>query len=446
MVSRRGFSSPQLLSLPSFAFNPGYNPLFMKLRNQLIALACLLIFAALGVVYVRMWGWVQKPRQIVVFVSDALSARSLAAARLYAGGADHQFELERFPHSALLRNASEDYAVPDIASAATALATGRKSRHGAVATTGTGRALDTILERAAKAGRAVGLITNGSLASPSIAAFYAHSNRPDQSEFVALQLYERDWVRVAFGGGAAEFLPDGAVEGAEGKRKDGRDGRRKDGRDLVKEWQEKGVQVVWSKAELENARGGESGRVVGLFGAGPLAYASQMTPQPSLADMTRRAIQLLGGQRGGYVLVVDAALFTSASEGNLAEAALSEVLALDKAVRAAVEEAGEKALILAVGRQSSGGLTLSGKVGREAKLSTLLGVAPEGYSYLSWASGPNGPLEGKLGPRKEPAAIQSAAGLGVAEDMLGLGRGPGSERVRGFLDNTAVFEILKSAL
>jgi alkaline phosphatase len=36
--------------------------------------------------------------------------------------------------------------------------------------------------------------------------------------------------------------------------------------------------------------------------------------------------------------------------------------------------------------------------------------------------------------------------LNTAEDMIGLGRGPGSERLRGFLDNTVIFEILREAL
>ena len=259
----------------------------MKFRNQLIAAACLLAFAGLGALYIRMWV-VQKPRQIILFVSDALATRPLAAARLYAGGAAYKLELERFPHTALLRNASEEFAVPDTASAATALATGHRTRHRAVAATGKGRAFDTILEKARSEGRAIGLVTNTILTAPSAAAFYAHTARPEESDGIALQLFEREWMKVVLGGGRTDFQPEG--EG----------GRRKDGRDLVAEWQAKGVQVVRSKAELETAQGGDSGRVVGLFSAGALAFANQMesgSEQPSLADMTRRAIDLLKNQR-----------------------------------------------------------------------------------------------------------------------------------------------------
>lgn len=227
----------------------------MKFRNQLIAIACLLVFAGLGALYIRMWV-VQKPRQIILFVSDALATRPLTAARLYAGGADYRLELEKFPYTALLRNSSEEFAVPDTASASTAIATGHRTRHHAVAATGKGRAFDTILEKARSEGRAIGLVTNTVLTAPSVAAFYAHTARPEESDGIALQLFEREWMKVVLGGGRSDFQPEG--EG----------GRRRDGRDLVAEWQAKGVQVVRSKADLETARGGTRAAWSGSLAAG----------------------------------------------------------------------------------------------------------------------------------------------------------------------------------
>ena len=49
-------------------------------------------------------------------------------------------------------------------------------------------------------------------------------------------------------------------------------------------------------------------------------------------------------------------------------------------------------------------------------------------------------------PRNEPAAVAQPSALDTAEDMIGVGRGPGAERLNGFLDNTVVFSILKKAL
>src|SRR4029434_8745148 len=97
----------------------------MKLRNQLLALFCLLVFVALGVLYFQVWV-VQKHFGVIVFVSDGLTTRQLTAARLYAGGAEHRLAIEGLPYTALILNSARDVAVPDAAAAATALATGTK--------------------------------------------------------------------------------------------------------------------------------------------------------------------------------------------------------------------------------------------------------------------------------------------------------------------------------
>jgi alkaline phosphatase len=98
----------------------------MKLRNQLLALFCLLVFVALGVLYFQVWV-VQKHFGVIVFIGDGLTARQLTAARLYAGGADHRLAIEGLPYTALVLNSARDFAVPDTAAAATALATGTRS-------------------------------------------------------------------------------------------------------------------------------------------------------------------------------------------------------------------------------------------------------------------------------------------------------------------------------
>ena len=99
----------------------------MRLRNNLLALAILLGFLGLGVLYVRFWV-VQRPYGIIIFVSDGLVTRHITAARLYENGALHRLEMEKFPHSAMLRNDPLQFAVPDAASAASALATGKPAR------------------------------------------------------------------------------------------------------------------------------------------------------------------------------------------------------------------------------------------------------------------------------------------------------------------------------
>jgi alkaline phosphatase len=404
----------------------------VKLRNQLLALACLLVFAAAGWLYVRTWV-VQKPFGIILFVSDGLVARHLTAARLYENGASNRLELESFPYLALLRNPARDFAVPDNAAAATALATGQKVNHRTLGQDAEGRRLKTILDLARQEGRAVGLVSTGNLAAPGAAAFYAQSGDTREIDPIAVQLLGSQ-LDVVLGGGAGDFLPEG------------KGGRRKDGRDLIAEWQSKGWDLVRSKAELANVSTYRTQPIAGFFSNDALAFSDQIesgSQQPALADMVRRAIQFLQvkGHGNGYVLIVDASLATTAAERNEGERVITETLALDRAVKTAAEYAGWKSLILAVGKHGTGGLSLNGYPLVTDHGVGLLGVNAAGQPALTWASGPNGP-----GNAASPAAFQAPSALNTAEDVLALSRGVGADKVHGFLDNTAIFEILREAL
>ncbi|HEX8296473.1 MAG TPA: alkaline phosphatase, partial [Chthoniobacteraceae bacterium] len=399
---------------------------------------------------------VQKPFGIILFLSDGLLPRHLTAARLYEGGADHQLALDRMPHLALLNNSARDFAVPDAAAAATAFATGQKVNHRTLSANPRGEALPTILDLARADGRGVGLVTTGALTAASTAAFYAHTTDARDLSGIAQQFVAAPLLQVVLGGGAAEFLP--LAKG----------GKRADGRDLLAELGGRGLEVVRTKAELEITSNYRDRGLFGIFSAGPLAYSNQIesgSGQPSLADMVRRAIQCLERNRKGYVLVVDAALVSSAAERNDGERVITETLALDRAIGTAVKYAGAKSLIVAVGKHSTGGMNLNGYPLRQDHGVALLGTSASGQPAITWSTGPNGPPPnaGPLpvpsanppaasaaalpgGAHHEPAAFFAPSALNTAEDVLAVGVGPGSEKLRGFLENTAVFRLLKEAL
>ena len=421
----------------------------MKLRNQLLALVCLLVFAGFGFLYVTNWV-VQRPFGIILFVSDGMVARHLTAARLYEGGADHRLAMEALDSVALLNNSAHDFAVPDAAAAATALATGVKGNHRSLAIGPGGESLPTILELADAKGRGVGLVTTGSLTSPGAAAFYSHTSDARDTSATALRLLTAPMFDVVLGGGAADFLPK-----AKG-------GLRADGRDLLAELQTSGRELVRTKAALEDASTFRSTGLLGVFSPGQMALSSQIesgSEQPSLSDMVRRAIECLQTNRKGYLLVIDASLVTGAAERNEGEHVITETLALDRAIGTALRYAGGKSLVLAVGRHATGGMSLNGYPLRQDHGVALLGTNASGQPAITWATGPNGPAPNSqatpapaevapkpVAAKHEPAAFQTPSALNVAEDVLAVGKGPGSERLRGFLDNTEIFRLLKDAL
>ncbi|MEO5717123.1 MAG: alkaline phosphatase [Chthoniobacterales bacterium] len=422
----------------------------MKWRNQILALVCLTIFIALGVLYFRNWV-VQKPFAIVLFVGEGLTPDRIAATRLYAGGANAHLALEALPAVALLSNYSQDFAVPDEAAAATTLATGVKVNNRSLGVGPNNKRLASIIDLAREKGRAIGLVTNSRLTNPTAAAFYATGRAEDD---LARQLAEGEKIDIVLGGGGSSFLPEA------------KSGQRTDGRDLILEMRRNGYEIARTKAELENIPQWRRPRLLGLFSDQEMAFGNEIaagSEQPALADMTRRAIELLQWNTGGYLLIVDAGLMHTAARENHGERTLAETIELDQAIATASSYMGANSTILVAGNLGIGGLSLNGTPFRRDSGVALLGYNSSGEPALTWATGPNGtrtrtpfpatnpegepepPGEGPAGAQ-EPAAAYAPEARNTVNDVLAAGRGPGTEALHGFLDNTVIFKIIEGQL
>src|SRR5207249_165918 len=184
----------------------------MKWRNQLLAFFCLLVFAGLGVLYFQHWVF-RKPFGIILFIGEGLAPDRLAPTRAYSGGAGTRLSLDSMPRMALLTNYSKDFAAPDSAAAATAIATGTRGPNGAIAINGDKKPIPSIIELAREYGRATGLVTDTKLTDPTSAAFYAHPVEPNDIEKIAAEFVDGGKIDIAMGGGASQFLP--ATKGGE---------------------------------------------------------------------------------------------------------------------------------------------------------------------------------------------------------------------------------------
>jgi len=413
-----------------------------KLRNRLLAFICILVFVGLGLLLYVNW-FVQKPFAVILFLSDGMTPGVLTATRLYEGGASHRLRMESpTPHLAMMSNSANDFAVPDAGAAAGMLSTGTKLNNRTLSVDGGGTPLPVLADVASDLGRAVGIVSNGTPSAPGIAAFFAKSPNPADSDSIVAQLVDRGNVDVLLAGGAQDFLPEI------------KDGHRKDGRDLLLEMRQKGYDIARNRSELESTPSWRAPKILGLFAQGNLAYADTIQsagPQPSLADLTRAAIQFLQFNRKGYLLVVDAGLVTAAAESSRGERVLREMIEFDKAIEAAREYAGEKALIIVAGRVNTGGFHLNGYPLRNDKGVALTGINPQGVPAITWSTGPGGGDKNPAGPapqgtRPEPAAYTSPAAIGVAGDIVVLATGPGSEKVGGFLDNTDIAKLIRDNL
>jgi len=401
-----------------------------KFRNRILALVCLLLFLSGGVTLYYFNWFIQKPFAIILFIADGLTPGTLTASRLYEGGADHRLTLESLPYVAVLSTYANDYAVPDDASAATALATGQKVNRSTLAMDGKGVPLSSLADLARDRGRSVGLITNSSLTSPGLAAFFAKTSSSLDTSSIATQLADRAVADIFLGGGGGDFFPT-----------DSNEGRRKDGRDLFLEMRQKGYDIVRNRTELHDIPLWHRPKILGVFAMDEMAFPDEIQAganQPTLAEMVHQAIQLLQYNRKGYLLVVDTGLMDIAAYRNEGERILRCMGELDKAVATALQYAGNTALIIVTAKQSIGGLRLNGYPFRRDKGVSLISTNTQGVPSLTWATGP--------GKTDGPSAWPTSSALGVAEDVLALGSGPGSEKLTGMEDNTLIFKILESAL
>ncbi|MEO7934273.1 MAG: alkaline phosphatase [Chthoniobacterales bacterium] len=443
----------------------------MKTRNLLIALTCIALFILAGVLYFKSWV-VQKPFAIILITGDGLNTSSLAAARIYEGGADKNLALESLPHLGLLKLTSNEFAVPDAAAAASSLATGRRVNQNGLSVDSDGKKIATLLELAARAGRKTGVVTNASVVDPAVAAYFSHQTDGQNRTGVASELPDLENVDLLLGGGEKYFLP---VD---------KGGVRTDGQDLILALRQKNWTVARTKAELTAIQSWLAPRTLGIFNRGELSNSRAMaTEEPSLEELVKSAISLLQYNTKGYFLVIDAGLIEKAARGNDGENFLAETIALDNAVAVARRYAGDSALIVVAGKQAPGGFRMNGYPFRQDQGAAVLGVNAHGIPSLTWSTGPHAlppapaakptpkregevlpslivpepplpehptpePTPPQLPPSAavEPSTVFTPESLNVVDDPLIFSSGTGSEKLTGYLDAKDVFTVVQTQL
>lgn len=464
-----------------------------------------------------------KARNVILFLGDGMSLTTVAAARILEGqrkggpGEENLLSWERFPATALSKTYNTDSQTPDSAGTMTAISTGVKTHMGAIGVSAgnrsdcadsLGKGLLSWLALADSAGMATGLVTTTRITHATPAATYAHSpernwesdtDLPEQASAagcrdIAQQLlsasrYGRGPL-VVMGGGRGQF---GTVEQRDPEYDD-RVGLRLDGRDLVGEWKQAHPQgaYVWNEAQLQAAAGAPA--LLGLFEPDHMQFDHDRKRgpdgEPSLAEMTRTAVQSLARDPNGFVLMVEGGRIDHANHAGNAYRALDETIALSEAVRTAVETAPKDTLIIVTADHAHTlnfvgypvrGNPILGKVrgtggedgDRTQYARDLLGLP---YTTLSYANGPGyaGASNAQpAGPKKfphEPSGVDPAQGRPDLTDVdteapdymqealvptkaethggedVGIwATGPGSDALRGTLEENVIYHVIVQA-
>lgn len=267
--------------------------------------------------------------------------------------------------------------VTDSAAAATQLATGAMSSVEIIGADHEGRSQPTIVEIARDQGMATGLVTDTRITHATPAAFGSHQPRRLMENEIAVDLLENR-IDVLLGGGLRNWTPSAVNDGESAAHAAllqttggvfPATSRRADNRNLLLEAR-RTHELVFDRYGLQRVT---QTPVLGLFADSELddALAERMAEsegtrmQPTLVEMTTKAIELLSQNERGFFLMVEGGQIDWAGHNNDAGTLLHELLQFDAAVRIVYDFAMNRddTLVVVTGDHETGsfGFSYSGR-------------------------------------------------------------------------------------
>ncbi|HVY04438.1 MAG TPA: alkaline phosphatase [Burkholderiales bacterium] len=466
-----------------------------------------------------------RAKNVILFLGDGMGISTVTAARILEGqqhglmGEENQLSFEKMPYVGLSKTYSANQQTSDSAPTMSAIVTGIKTNDGLISVNervsrGDFRAvaankMKTILERAAERGMATGVVTTTRITHATPAACYAHSpdrdwesdaDQPDAANDagfpdIARQLLEssrEDSLEVALGGGRAKFLPRTTHD----PEYPDKTGERRDGRDLTKEWQARFPKsaYVWNKAQLDALDLKQVRHLLGLFQPSHMQFehdrGKDAAGEPSLAEMTGKALDILAQHQKGYFLMVEGGRIDHAHHAGNAYRALTDTIEFARAVKLAMDRTDARDTLIIVTADHSHTFTIAGypkrgnpilgkvvEAGRPTReyAQDALG---EPYTTLGYVNGPGysgSSITQAEGSKKFPhhgpgfhgitsgrpdltnvdttspdylqeSAMPMESETHGGEDVAIYARGPQAHLVRGVMEQNVIYHIMAEAL
>ncbi|MFZ2087793.1 MAG: alkaline phosphatase [Desulfobaccales bacterium] len=352
-------------------------------------------------------------KNLIVLIADGCAAEQYTLARWFKGA---PLALDQICVGAVKTHIA-DSVVADSAPASTAFATGCRTSDKFIGVgpknptlTGTPapdpnlsyKPVATVLEGARLMGKATGIVVTCRVTHATPAAYYAHvPSRTLDNDIMEQGVYQN--LDVVLGGGKRHLLPPE------------KGGKRTDGENLMDVIQERGYAFAANAPQLDQVK---AGKVYGIFAYNhpePEIDRPEYAPeQPTLEQMTRKALELLSQDPDGFFLVVEGSQVDWACHANDPAHMLSDLLMFDRAVQAAVDFAQKdgNTLVLAFSDHNCGGMSIGnmGTSGTYSQLSLETLLDPLKKMKLSVRG-----LCREMGSEQTPAKVQE-----VVKNFWGL--------------------------
>ncbi|MEE9304169.1 MAG: alkaline phosphatase [Thiotrichaceae bacterium] len=359
-------------------------------------------------------------KNIILFIGDGMGVSTVTAARILAGqqlglqGEEFQLSFDKFPFSGLAKTYNTNQQTPDSAGTMTAIMIGVKTKAGVIGldeniTPGNCQSMKkaaanlaankirlSALELAEMSGKATGIVSTARITHATPAATYAKSPDRDwedisklpkaaitagcldiadqlihfESRLKALVGSSRkvsniDGIDLILGGGRRHFLRHLEADNSRDTNKP-IEGNRTDNRNLVSEWKTlyPTGQYIIDKTGFDAIDPAKTNKLLGLFDESHMHYEADRDNdklgEPSLTEMTQKAIDILDNDKDGFFLMIEAGRIDHGHHAGSAYNALTDTIELSKAVQVAVDATSTKDTLIIVTADHSHVFTIGG--------------------------------------------------------------------------------------
>lgn len=239
--------------------------------------------------------------------------------------------------------------VVDSAASATQIATGKMAGSEMIGVDKDGNQQATLIDKAKQLGKATGLVSDTRITHATPAAFAAHQTHRSLESGIAEDLLTTN-ADVMFSGGLSYWLPVAAknekspihqqikAQVGEGFKVTS---ARKDDKNLLNTASQQGYQLVFNKAQLQQA----TGKTLGLFADSLMADGiaenqnrdKPNRTQPTLKEMTEQALAILSKRQEGFFLMVEGGQIDMAAHRNDTGCMLHEMLKFNDTVNVVLD-------------------------------------------------------------------------------------------------------------
>lgn len=272
-----------------------------------------------------------RPKNIILLIGDGAGLNQITLSRMAISGVNSRLYIDQLPYSGISLTHSADNIITDSAAAATAWATGTKTKNKFISVTPNEKALTSLTEALFEKGFLSGVVATSSITHATPAAFYAHVNNRYKEKKIASQLQNSN-INIAFGGGL-NFFDLSATNNQ--------------------------IKYIYDLDELKNINT-SSKRIIGLFDNDGIRRSPD---RPSQQLMTKKALDILAkrtAECSGFFLMTEGSQIDWASHDNDASRMIAEFRDFDLSIKYAVEfiNTRDDTLLIVTADHETGGLQI----------------------------------------------------------------------------------------